>query len=78
MAPRNRHLPTARTLTLGIFVLGLALCAAGCNAPLLSPEEPRSPFDRYDAVRNQRAEQYIFDDYGIRRPDLKGRLSPRD
>jgi hypothetical protein len=45
---------------------------------LLSPTDERTPYDRYDAVRNQAADQYIFDEYGRRRPNLRERLMPRD
>lgn len=55
-----------------------ALAPAGCRKPLLSPDEERSQFDRYDAVRNQRAPQYVTDEFGRRHPDLKGRLLPKD
>jgi hypothetical protein len=49
----------------------------GCQKPLLSPTDERSPYDRYDVVRNQSAEQYVYDEYGRRRPNLKERLLPR-
>mgnify|MGYP001457231534 CR=1 FL=1 len=54
---------------------GLAL---GCADPLLTPEEPRSQFDRYDAVRDQRAPSYVTDEFGIRRPNLRGRLTEKE
>jgi hypothetical protein len=62
---------------------GTLLCAAtlltgGCAKPLLSPTEARSPFDRYDAVRNRHAAQYIENEYGRRQPNLRGRLEPRE
>ena len=60
------------------MLIAMAAGLAACNAPLLSPDEPRSQFDRYDAVRSQRADQFIFNDYGQRRPNLQQRLSPRD
>lgn len=75
---RNRHHPTGRSLIRIAAMLGVTVLLGACAPPLLSPDEPRSPFDRYDAVRNQRADQYIFDDYGRRRPDLKRRLTPRE
>lgn len=55
-----------------------AVVAGGCSKPLLSPEEPRSPFDRYDAVRAQHATQYVEDKFGRRQPNLRARLSPKD
>lgn len=53
-----------------------ALC--GCEKPLLSPDEDRSPFDRYDTVRNQHADQYVTDEFGHRRPNLRERLMPKE
>jgi hypothetical protein len=52
------------------------LCA--CKKPLLSPTDERTPYDRYDAIRNQAADQYIFDEYGYRKPNLRERLLPRE
>ena len=51
---------------------------SGCSKPLLSPEEPRSPFDRYDAVRSQHATQYTEDKFGRRQPNLRARLEPKN
>lgn len=63
-------------LTLAVLVLSGAL--AGCQKPLLSPTDERTPYDRYDAIRNQAAEQFVFDEYGRRRPNLRERLMPRE
>jgi hypothetical protein len=54
------------------------LASAGCSDPLLSPKDERSPFDRYDAVRNQHAPQFIEDKFGRRQPNLAGRLAPKN
>jgi hypothetical protein len=64
-------------LTASTLLFALSLCA-GCRKPLLSPDEERSQFDRYDAVRNQRAPQYVYDEFGRRRPALRQRLMPKD
>lgn len=66
------------TIALALAALCAASLLAGCSRPLLSPKEERSPFDRYDAVRNRHAPQYIEDQYGRRQPNLRGRLEPRD
>jgi len=58
-----------------VVILG---ALAGCEKPLLSPDEDRSPFDRYDTVRNQHADQYVMDEFGRRRPNLRERLLPKD
>ncbi len=52
----------------------VALAPSGCAEPLLTPDEPRSQFDRTDAVRDQRAPSYVMDEFGSRRPNLRGRL----
>jgi len=67
----------ARRFALAALVFsGVSLC--GCQKPLLSPTDERSPYDRHDAVRNQTADQYVYDEYGRRRPNLKERLLPRE
>lgn len=60
-------------------LMAVGTCAlGGCNKPLLSPDEPRTQFDRYDSVRNQYADQYAYDEWGKRRPNLRARLLPRE
>jgi hypothetical protein len=71
----NRQLATG---VQRVSLLASAVVLCSCAPPLLSPDEPRSQFDRYDGVRNQRAEQSIFDDFGVKRPNLEQRLSPRE
>jgi hypothetical protein len=62
-----------------LAALALAtLALSGCDKPLLSESDERSPFDRYDTVRNQYADQYQTDEFGRRRPNLRGRLLPKD
>lgn len=73
---RARQIAPAAALTLA--ALTLALTAAGCAKPLLSPEDERSPFDRFDALRAQYSPQYIEDEYGRQKPNLRGRLTPRE
>lgn len=66
-------------LPLGVLVFATSLALlAGCSDPLLSPKDERSPFDRYDAVRNQHAPQYVEDKFGRRQPNLRGRLGEKD
>lgn len=74
MSPRQ----TVRTVVRLSAAAGAILLAAGCSQPLLSPTETRSPFDRYDAVRQQYASQYVEDEFGRRQPNLRARLSPKD
>ncbi len=73
-----------RILTHGFLPLAVAGAAAallapgGCSKPLLSPEDERTQFARYDALRNQYAPQFVEDEYGRQRPNLRARLSPKD
>lgn len=58
--------------------LAMAACCTGCNKPLLTPNEERSQYDRYDAIRGQRTSAYKYDEFGARRPNLSGRLLEKD
>lgn len=61
-------------------MVGLAcLCVlSACQAPLLSPRDERTQFDRYDRVRNEYATQFVEDEYGVKHPNLRARLRPKD
>ncbi|MDX2118276.1 MAG: hypothetical protein SFY96_08860 [Planctomycetota bacterium] len=61
-----------------LSVAAMAALLGGCTDPLLAPNEPRSQYDRYDAIRAQRAPSYLEDEYGRRRPNLRGRLLAKD
>lgn len=52
--------------------------SGGCKKALFGPDEARSQFDRYDAVRDKRAEPYVFDEFGQRRPNIRSRLLTRE
>jgi hypothetical protein len=67
-----------KRLTLASLLALAALSLSGCREPLLAPTDVRTPYDHYDAVRNQAADQYVFDEYGQRKPNLKERLLPRE
>ncbi len=64
---------------------GVALAAAACAAVILPacqkthlrPDDVRSPYDRYERVRAERAEPYLEDEFGRRTPNLRGRLLER-
>lgn len=71
----------ARGSLRAVALLALAVLVAmvtGCSEPLLVPNEERSQYDRFDAVRNQRAAPYLQDEFGQRRPNLRGRLLAQD
>lgn len=59
---------------MGVLAAGAGLLSGGCGKPLLSPNEPRSQYSRYDLVRGQYAPQYIEDEFGRKLPNLRGRL----
>jgi len=69
-----QHLMFSAVLLIGAAA---ALTTTGCYRPLLSPDEERSQYDRYDAIRAQRAPAFIEDEFGRRRPNLRGRLLER-
>ncbi|KAA0212705.1 MAG: hypothetical protein DYG94_14065 [Leptolyngbya sp. PLA3] len=56
----------------------VVLAMGGCRKPLLATGEERSQFDRYDRVREQDPSPYYMDEFGRRRPNLRGRLLPRE
>lgn len=58
---------------LGLCVLG----SAGCRDPLITENQLRSPFHRYDRVRNQDSDTFVRDEFGRARPNVVQRLSPR-
>jgi hypothetical protein len=63
------------THTLSVVVLIAAAGLLGaCRQPLFDRDGERSQFDRYDLVRDQTAPPYLEDEYGRRRPNLRGRL----
>jgi hypothetical protein len=45
-----------------------------CQKPLLKSDEDRSQFHRYDRVRDQDNPAFLIDEFGRRRPNLRGRL----
>lgn len=61
----------------GLSGLALLLVLGGCQKTALRPDDVRSPYDRYERVRAERAEPYLEDEYGRRTPNLRGRLLQR-
>ena len=70
---------TARALAAGSagLLLTAMLFAGGCVKPLLAPDDERSPFDRYDGVRNQYVAQDTENEFGQKQPNLRERLAPK-
>lgn len=56
---------------------GVALVGPGCREPLITENQIRSPFQRYDRIRNQDADTFIRDEFGRARPNVTARLAPR-
>ncbi|MEM9374225.1 MAG: hypothetical protein AAGA55_11330 [Planctomycetota bacterium] len=57
-----------------IALLCLVALAGGCQKTALRPDDVRSPYDRYERSRSERAEPYLSDAFGRRTPNLRGRL----
>ncbi len=49
----------------------------GCRQAPLTEKDVRSQFDRYDSVRDDFAPAYLEDEYGRKKPNLRGRLIGR-
>jgi hypothetical protein len=72
---RKLRIPQRFLLLQAIWLL---VPVSACAPPLLAPDEPRSQFDRYDSVRNQHEDQYIFNEHAKRQPNLERRLSHKE
>lgn len=66
----------SRPVVAGLLVL--VLMSTGCQKALFSPDEERSPYDRYDAIRAQRPPGTIEDEFGYKKPNVRGRLLDND
>ena len=74
MATRSALTRTLRCVMVGLCFAAGTTVLTGCVDPLLSPNEPRSQYSRYDLVRGRFAPQYVEDEFGRRKPNLRGRL----
>ena len=74
----TRPVPSIRTILRSLSAAAILAALAGCEKPLLSPNDERSPFDRYDTVRNQYADQRVMDEFGRPKPNLRERLLPKE
>lgn len=74
MATRSALSRTLRCAMVGLCFAAGTTVLTGCVDPLLSPNEPRSQYSRYDLVRGRFAPQYVEDEFGRRKPNLRGRL----
>lgn len=62
------------TLALPAILAGAMLAVGGCGGPMNRPKDPRSQFERVDALRDRSQPAEIEDEYGRFRPNLSGRL----
>lgn len=60
------------------LVMVLGLVVGGCTRPLLSPEDKRTPFDAFDAVRGQQSAQQATNEFGRSEINLRQRLAPKE
>jgi hypothetical protein len=71
-------IPAPSRIAPALLLCAIALCVAGCQKPLLSPDLDRTQYDRYDTIRNQKADQFTMDEFGRRHPNLRARLLEKD
>lgn len=59
--------------------LGVAcLLLGGCQEPVFPEDQPRTPYERYQALRGQDRPAKTTDAFGNPQPDLRARLAPLD
>lgn len=71
--PRASVPSSLRTLCLCAFV-PTCLFLAACQQPLFDDKAPRSQYDRADQLRDTRPQQFVYNEYGSRKPNIRGRL----
>jgi len=64
----------ALLLALGAALTLPMLGVGGCSEPLFPRREAMTQFDRYDEARRRSVEPWLEDEFGRRRPNLRGRL----
>jgi len=77
MEQRMRRTRIVMRTAAGLAAAG-AIAAAGCNKTPLTTDGQRSQFDHYDQTRNDFAQPYVMDEFGMRRPNLSARLLQKD
>jgi hypothetical protein len=50
--------------------------AGGCQKPVFPEDQPRTPYERYQALRGQDRPAKTTDAFGNPQPDLRARLAP--
>ena len=59
------------------FGVCMVAVLVGCRNSPITENDERSPYDRYDLIRDEYATPYLQDAYGRKRPNLRGRLNDR-
>jgi hypothetical protein len=77
MAERFFRSRSVRVLGLSVVVGSAAMLLAGCRDPLITEDQMRSPFHRYDRIRNQDEDTFVRDEFGRARPNVAARLAPK-
>ncbi|MFI4883405.1 MAG: hypothetical protein ACIAQU_12560 [Phycisphaerales bacterium JB064] len=79
MAERNRQRGGKRVAFFVTVLVAVAWAGslAACRDPLITENQLRSPFHRYDRVRNQDADTFVRDEFGRARPNVAARLAPK-
>lgn len=62
-----------RAIGLSILVLATVM-VAGCRQPLFPNNAARTQFDAHDRLNRELEPPYEFDEFGTRKPNLRGRL----
>lgn len=65
------HAP--KSVLIGCLLIAL-LAGTGCRKSPLPSDAPRSPYERYDALRGQTVPKTVTDSFGREQPNLRGRL----
>lgn len=67
------HDTLGRYAAFGVLLV-VSLILSACNTPVFDPRAPRSQFDRFDAARDEIPAESYFDEFGRKRPNLRGLL----
>jgi len=57
-----------------MLLVGVGILIGGCRPNLFPRDDARSQYGRYDRIRGEDAEPFVYDETGIRRPNLSARL----
>ena len=67
-----------RVLEIVILTLVGSGAVSGCERPLFTPNQPRTPYERYQVLRGQGRPSTEENAYGGKEPALRQRLEPLD